>query len=468
MERRRMFGHLYVQNEHPETTMTNETSSTTGEQDKVKHVQEELQSVDDIVSAAATTEDLTVDVQKNMEAIGSTKRRSCLPSHAAVAEDLREQEFMELLESAFAEIDIEVDESSAVVAVEPMTIDHEKGSTDNGGVAEDDMEEIVENVTTLPPTAFCRSPQRFCLKDMHRPASYDKSIKKLLKAKKHRTEKLTHAKSLEMRNYDTWEVSSGGKHTRQKVTTFDKSNVHISTNESWLANRSISGNSSSNSTHTNGIPHPRLNTSSSLDGIDISPTSQRSRSPSHTSNNNKSTLSTSPLPPPPPFQMFRTAIDMLLFPSNVAFGNDGSTVTTSRERQVIMARMMSTPEKIPKKHENTHRNAKFERDKLTNERKEELEKIKKERIRLQAKATAERAKRNQREGGSSTTPTPSKQSMTTKTIRKSIVEQQQPPPPPQQPQHEGDKSSESSSFLRALRKSFVHTNIDPELVGALL
>ena len=416
MERRRVFGHLFIQN--PTETVTNEKPPAgDAAQDDAKINEQELPRNDSVSTTAEEEAAADNNTKTNSEHNGDAKRRSCLPSHAAVAETLREHEFLELLESAFAKIVIGDDEF-----VEPTTTINEKGPDE--GVDDDDS---FENVTTLPDTAFCRSPQRFCLKDMHRPASYDKSIKLLLQAKKHRTEKITHAKSLEMRNYDNWDVSSGGKQTRRRtVALFDKSNIHISSNESWLINRSMSGNSSSIHTN-NGMPHTRLNISSSMDGIDLtsrtSTSSNRSRSPSHASSNNKSTPSSSlPLPPPPPI---RTAIDMILFPANVSFGNDGSTVTTSRERQVIMARLMSTPEKLPKKHGNTHRHAKEERDKLTNKRNEEIEKLRKERIRMQAKATAE-----------------------------------------QQEQGEGNKSSESSSFLRALRKSFVHTNIDPELAAA--
>jgi hypothetical protein len=211
------------------------------------------------------------------------------------------------------------------------------------------------------------------ISDLPRPANFEKMLKFLRKGKAQREARNAAEKDLELRNYGSLKAKTG-QVPRQRIITNDNS---------WL-----------------GRGHMQLNLSS-VDSAEASNRSELScRSPSPPPSARTGTVRSAPTTP-----NSRSAIDMLLFPANVSCGTDGGG-TTHRERQVMMARLMSTPDKLPAHRTTTSRKVREDKQRAEAARKEEEEERHRGRLRQLAQMTAERVKTSRAKTQSSSTRGP--------------------------------------------------------------
>lgn len=414
--------------------------------------------------------------------------RSCKTGVSAIsAEELREKEFESLLVRVFqasppsdklaklANAGEEIDENTPVIPLGELAdevLDNEEdgdieGEGDNddnsdgedgddrgdGGGDSGDNDEP-QSATVLPAGAFCRSPNRHLpISDLPRPANFEKTLKFLRKAKAQREARNAAEKEQEMRNYATWNVKTG-QSPRQRIA---------SNGSSWL-----------------GRDNMKLNLSS-VDSADVSNRSALScRSLSPLPSARRGTVKSAPSSP-----TFRTAIDMLLFPANVSSRTEGASGASERGRQVMMARLMTTPDKRSPQRTTTARKAREERQRAEEEKKVEEQENHRAKIRQLAQITAQRARKVKAKSHlsspshlplkidqpSNSPPAPAQSVSAPTQAPAAILTNPSIDPPQQTNSTSNHPGRESSSFQKALRRfqelDHMH-GMDPEIAAALL
>ena len=375
---RRLFGHLLMAS----TTKMTKESSPKPEIDVLTTTTEQQQSNGEsdhkIVNNDPRTSSLSAaEVSESRLSPWSSCQTGMSTTNA---QELREKEFELLLERVFTAStppdDLTKANAGGIVddSADHATSGGEGGirgdeDDDTGDDEEDNSDsDDHENITVLPAGAFCKSPKRHLpMSDLPRPANFDKALKFLRKAKAQREARNAADKELELRNYGTWKVKAGQSLRQRNSVNNDKS---------WLVRSNTLLNLSSVDSADNDADAEAASNHSVLSSRSHSPPSGRTGT----------AIKSAPTTP-----RYRTAIDMLLFPANVSCGTDAGS-SSQRGRQVMMARLMSTPDKLPAHRTTTSRKVREDKQRMERERIEEEQERHRVRLRQLAQMTAERVK----------------------------------------------------------------------------